>query len=239
MQDAEKLLFMDHKQDTSATIATCYLREAGNEQHKTWLSQDHLYLLYKGQLKIFALEEVNQITFNHRKLMFPLVIGGVAACLSLVAIFKLYYNPWIMLSLLTAGCLAAYRGYQGSWVLTIEEQKTHTDFFLDGISPNLRAFVRYANTFTGRKPKGILYLPLSTKEWEKAQAEGFFQVREPLRLYFGRQTALAPSDKPAFIAVNTLEDHVHTSWKKDPDSQELHPFVEPGSHIPLHPSPLS
>lgn len=227
------LLFMDQKTDSSATIATCYLRETGNEQHKAWLSQHHLSLLYKGQLKVFALEEIRKITFNHRKLMLPLVIGGVAACLSLVAIFKLYYNPWIMLSLLTAGCLAAYRGYQGSWVLTIEEQRGHTDFFLEGISPNLRAFVRYANTFTAHKPKGILYLPLSAKEWEKAQAEGSFYVRQPLRLYFGQETSLTPPEKPALLPVNTLEESLHISWKKDPDKQEFQPFIEPGSQVPL------
>lgn len=220
-------------EDNSATIAISYLHEEGNEQNKVWLTREHLQLLYKGKLKVFPLKNINRISFNHRKLMLPLVIGGIAASLSLVAIIKLFYNPWLTLSLLTAGCLAAYRGYQGSWVLTIEEAKFNSDFFIRSISPNLKAFVRYANTFTGHKPQGILYLPLSPAQWEKSQAAGFIKVNELKRVYFGFELSLIPSQHSVIIPIDSLHESIHIQWKKEDESGDIFPFLHPSSTVPL------
>ena len=219
-------------EENSATIATCYLHEAGNEQNKIWFTREHLQLLYKGKLKVFPLAQIRRISFNHRKLMLLLLAGGIAASLSMVAIIKLFYNPWLTLSLLTFGCLAAYRGYQGSWALTIEEAKFYSDFFIKTITPNLKAFVRYANTFTGHQQQGILYLPVPTEQWEKAKESGFIQNHEPARLYFGFELPEVNRHNYVIIPVKTLEDTIHISWRTENRSeQDIFPFLQPSSLI--------
>ena len=213
-------------------IATCPLGSK-NKEDKLWLTEEHLQLLYRGQLKVFALEEVRQLSFNHRKLMLPLIVGGVAATLSLVAIFKLFYNPWLMLSLLVAGCLAAFVGYRGSWVLTIEEEKVHTDLFLSSISPALRSFVQYANTFTGRKPKGVLYLPLLNNEAAAIYERDYLAPSTERRLYFRQEIGSLPPAITIILPVNSLSSTVYISWKPHEQTGEPQPFLQKGSRLDL------
>lgn len=225
---------MDPKQaQAPAVIATCFLHETGNEQNKLLLSPEHLQVRYQGRLRAFLLDHLRRLSFNHRKLMLPLVLGGITASLSLVAIFKTYYNPWLMLSLMLAGCLAAYRGYQGSWVLTVEEDKTYTDYYLSSVSPNLRAFVAYANTFTGRQPKGVLYLPLGVDEWNAAQEQEVLVSKSDQRLYYGQEISLIPSELPVVVPVNSLQQGVWLRWEDKEEAQIPLPYLQKGSRIPL------
>lgn len=218
--------------DNTQTIATCYLHKAGNERHKIWLSRQHLQLLYHGRHRVFELGQVSHLAFNQRKLMLPLVGGGIAATLSLVAIFKTYASPWLMLSLLVAGVLIAYLGYQGSWVLTVHEHKYHQDFFLKGITPNLRAFVNYANTFTGLQPPGLLYLPLSQSEWEQASQNPFYVLHENKRLCFRHEIGSIPPHLSVIVPVNSLDENIRLQWVAD-EQQHLYPCLLPGSTLPL------
>lgn len=224
---------MDHNHQSSSTIASAYLQEEGNEMHKIWFSQDLLQLFYQGRHRVFEMEQIRRLAFNHRKLMLPFILGGTAASLSLVALLKLFYDPWLMLSILTIGCLLAYWGYKGSWVLTVEEPKTHTDFFLKTISPNLRAFVDYANTFTGRQSKGVLYLPLSFSRWQAAGEKGFFKPDTPARLFFSHELDSIPRKNWVVLPVPTLLEGIFISWKTPEGESSLYPYLEKNSYLPL------
>lgn len=214
------------------TIASSYLQEKGNENNKIWFNLDLLQLLYRGRHKVFEMEQISALSFNHRKLMLPLILGGTVACLSLVAIFKAYYDPWLMLSLFTMGSLSAYFGYKGKWVLTVEEQNSYTDFFLKSITPNLRAFVAYANTFTGRQPKGILYLPLSFARWKAAQESELFKPDIAARLFFRHELNSIPAKNWVILPIPTLQDGIMISWKTI-EENALHPYLEKNSYISL------
>lgn len=218
--------------DNTQTIATCYLQKAGNEAHKIWLTRQHIQLLYHGRHRVFELVQVSRLAFNQRKLMLPLVGGGIAATLSLVAIFKTYASPWLMLSLLVAGVLIAYLGYQGSWVLTVHENKHHQDFFLKDISPNLRAFVNYANTFTGRQAPGMLYLPLSRQEWEQYSHSPAFMLQDTKKLCFRHEIGGVPPHLSVIVPVNSLDENIRLQWSAD-DQQQLYPCLLPGSSLAL------
>ncbi|WP_017733461.1 hypothetical protein [Nafulsella turpanensis] len=217
-------------------IATCPLGSK-NKEDKLWLTEEHLQLLYRGQLKVFALENLRQLAFNHRKLMLPLVAGGVTATLSLVAIFKLFYNPWLMLSLLVAGCLAAFIGFRGSWVLTVQEEKYHSDFFLPTITPALQSFVQYTNTFTGHQPKGILYLPLFAESSANLSNREYFTLPAEQRLYYRQELGSLPADFHFILPLNSLDPAVHINWKTDPPSGKILPFLQKGSRLNLKEHP--
>lgn len=217
----------------SETIAFAYLQEKGNERYKIWFNLELLQLFYMGRHRVFDMEQVSRLSFNHRKLMLPLILGGTAASLSLVAIFKAYYDPWLMLSILTIGALCAYFGYKGKWVLTVEEHKSHTDFFLKTITPNLRAFVAYANTFTGRQPKGILYLPLTFARWQAARENGQYKTETASRLFFRHELNSIPAKNWVILPIATLEDGINIGWKATETENDLHPYLEENSYISL------
>lgn len=226
---------MDTPQAPEPTIATCYLQESGNEQHKIWLNRELLQLMYKGRHRVFELKEIRSIEFNHRKLMLPLVLGGITATLSLVAIFRAYYNPWLMLSLLVAGLLAAYLGFLGSWVLTVHENKYHHDFFLKTISPNLRAFVAYANTFTGRQTPGILYLPMALQDWEQVRHAETLRLQQKQRLFFKQEISSIPPHLSVILPLSSMDENLNIHW--EPDEQgALYPYLPAGTIIPLQES---
>lgn len=166
--------------------------------------------------------------------MLPLILGGTAACLSLVAIFKAFYDPWLMLTLFTGGCLSAWFGYMGRWVLTIEEPKNYSDFFLKSVTPELKAFVAYANTFTGRQPKGVLYLPVPFPEWQRARETGYLSFPEAERLYFMNELNTIQKEGIVILPVPSLHDQIFITWKKDEEPEEdLHPFLDKQSQLPL------
>lgn len=224
---------MNQQTETPRIIATCYLHEHGNEQNKLLLSAEHLQFRHQGRLRVFVLDHLRRLSFNHRKLMLPLVLGGITGSLSLVAIFKTQYNPWLMLSLMVGGLLAAYIGYQGSWVLTIEEDKNYTDYYLSSISDNLRAFVAYANTFTSRQPKGVLYLPLSPEEWSAAQQQAFMEVQSPRRLYYLQEISQLPPTSTVIVPVNSLQQSVLLGWENNEEAQMPVPHLQKGSRLSL------
>lgn len=216
-------------------IATCPLGSDTREE-KLWLTEEYIQLLYRGQLKVFNLTDVRRLSFNHRKLMLPLIAGGITATLSLVAVFKLNYNPWLTLSLLVAGCMATFIGYRGSWVLTIQEDRFHSDFYLKGISPALRSFIQYAGTFIGHQPKGILYLTFSHEE-RRSFRNDYVVLAAEKRLYFREEISHISASALSVVPVNSLAPTVHISWKTDPQTGNILPFLLKGSRINLQEYP--
>lgn len=220
--------------DSLPIIASALLQKKNSENHRIWFNADLLQVFYRGRLRVFEMEQISRISFNHRKLMLPVILGGTVACLSLVAIFKTFYDPWLMLTLLCTGCLSAYFGYTGRWVLTIEESKNYSDFFLKSVTPELKAFVAYANTFTGRQPKGVLYLPVPFSVWERARETGSLSFPEAERLYFLKELHTIQKEGTVILPVPSLSDYIFISWKKGEEpGEDLHPYLEKKSKLPL------
>ncbi|MFP4090307.1 MAG: DUF952 domain-containing protein [Cyclobacteriaceae bacterium] len=148
------------------TIALAYLRRAGDQKNKCMLTSERLMLVYKGHFYSFDRPHIKAIYFSRRRLLLPLVSGGIIAPLSLLAIFLNLYNLLPLLFIFFIGLLLFYLGVQQHPVLTVKDSVKEHDFFLEEITPNLKAFVSFARQviFSGHS---LLYLPIRAEEWEK------------------------------------------------------------------------
>ncbi|MDN5212154.1 DUF952 domain-containing protein [Fulvivirgaceae bacterium BMA12] len=141
------------------------------------LSNDSLTIIYRSRSYQFDLSYIKQITFESRKLMFPLILGGTASAFILISILNNLFNPWLSLSLLLLSLAVAYLGWMGTNVLTIKESGHNNDFMLKHVSINMRSFIGYVNKMIRFKkgllpPQEMLVYHISIKtDWEKALLE--------------------------------------------------------------------
>lgn len=149
------------------SIAIAYLQQAEDQENKCMLTSQRLMVVYRGNLSSFERHHIKNLSFNERRLLLPLVIGGIMAPLSLLAIFLNLYNPWPLMFILFLGLALFYLGWQQHPVFTVTDSVKDHDFFLKNISPNLSAFVTFARQliFQG---ESLLFYTLPLEEWQAA-----------------------------------------------------------------------
>lgn len=157
--------------------AICYLYKENDDKNKCLLSEAYLTIIYRSRSYNFELSHIKQITFESRKLMFPLILGGTSSAFVLISILNNLFNPWLSLSFLFVSLVVGYFGWLGTNVLTIKEAGHNNDFMLKHISINMRSFVVYVNKLIrfklGKLPlkEMFIYHISIKKDWERAIQE--------------------------------------------------------------------
>jgi uncharacterized protein (DUF952 family) len=160
--------------------AFCYLEKANDENNKCYLTNQNLIVIKNGKIHAFPNENIVEISFHHRKLLFLIILGGILVPLTFLLIFRIQYQSWIILLLLFIGILTLYFGYAGRLALTVTTILKEYNIFINEITPNLKAFTDFSTNYikakTGKIPSTHNYieviLPLNT--WEKQQNEESF-----------------------------------------------------------------
>lgn len=160
--------------DFEETIAIAYLQQAEDKENKCMLTSERLMVVYRGNLNSFDRHHIKALGFHTRRLLLPLVSGGIMAPLSLLAIFLNLYNPWPLMFILFLGMALFYLGWQQHPVLTVTDTVKEHDFFLKEISPNLKAFVSFASQliFQG---SSLIFYPILLEEWEAVKNQEEFR----------------------------------------------------------------
>lgn len=159
----------------SHILAVCNIAKANDDHNKCALTQEHLYVTCKGKHHAFELDQITKISFKQKKLLFPLVLGGIVGSLFLIAGFNFLVNIWMALIIGLAGMLLFYYGWVGSQTLTIHTKIKEYDIFIDQVTTPLQAFVAMVNeNFILGKHKTITYyLPLSKEDWLISSKQGY------------------------------------------------------------------
>lgn len=158
------------------SVAVYYFGRENDINNRCLLTQSNLFITRKGKTTQYPLSEIRLLSINRRKMMLPLIAGGIFAPLSVIAIAKNLFVPWAILSWLLLNLLLLYFGWQGYSVLTVELHGTHHDFPIKFRGSNLYAFADFVNEYV-RQPPGKsrqvsdLYHIMPLKEWTSAQKE--------------------------------------------------------------------
>lgn len=156
------------------SIAVYYFGRESDNNNRCLLTESALFITRKGKTTQYSVAEIALLSINRRKMMLPLIMGGIFSPLSVIAIVKNLFVPWTILSWLLFNLLLLYFGWQGYSVLTVELQGSHHDFPIKSRGNNLYAFVDFVNEYV-RQPAGksrqvsALYHILSMEEWTSAQ----------------------------------------------------------------------
>lgn len=158
--------------------AFCYLYKVNDEKNKSLLTDHNLIIIHKGKSKNFKLADIKDLGFHSRKIMLPLLSGGIFAPLSIIAIFKSLYDPWWLLFILFISLFLFYYGWLGQKVLTVTENVHHQDFALPLISPNIKAFAGFVNKTLQEnislRDKFFIYHITTNGPWSDAIRSGFY-----------------------------------------------------------------
>ena len=224
-------------------LALCYLHAVNDEFNKCLLTNERLIVVYGEKYHYFQLDHVTNITFQIRRSMAPLLMGGIVAPLSLLAIFKNVFDPWLVMIVFFLSLYSFYFGWLGHTALSVEEGKTFHDFILKSTSSNLRAFVEFTLKFIrknrlGSSDEGLfIYHIAKETDWEAQKNAPVYKASSLL--------------KEGFIHCSTkqqLESTVNRYFKDqsnlilltiDPLLVTAEIKYEVPGHLPANPPPLS
>ena len=173
---------------TEQPLAQVFLKRAEDTDHQLWLTHRHLWVLRGTLRERFLLQEVNQLVFRHRMLLFPVILGGVSLAFSLLAIARESLGPFGLLLFFFASFFFFYYGLNGQRVLSVEMGGMVYDVPLKQTHPHHRDFVNFVNrmvlsTQNGRQwwlrvPEAVL----DTEELGMLESpeEGWYWMPAPL-----------------------------------------------------------
>ena len=142
-------------------IARCYINEDGDERNACFITSQRFIIRRRNKLHEFPLNHLITINVRQKKMLFPIVFGGIIFSLSAVALSTSYYDPYLTLFGILLGLALLYWGFTGMKALSVLEQRAETNFFLTSHSHSLEAFLHFANTYIKGPNKPLeFYLPL-------------------------------------------------------------------------------
>ena len=154
-------------------VAVCYLHRADDKHNRCWLTAKHLVVVFRGRKHAFELGHIQRIALEQRRAWLPLIIGGIVAPLSLIALLLNLYDPWVLLYIFLPSLLLLYLGWLPYSVMAVHDAVKPHDFRLPSVSSNLRAFIRFANrmALTGNNH---IYHVARAEAWAQAQSSGTY-----------------------------------------------------------------
>ncbi|MCS6969072.1 MAG: hypothetical protein RMJ44_10285 [Cytophagales bacterium] len=109
------------------------------------LTSKHLQICSRTLKRSFPLQKVNSINLQFKRLMLPLIIGGIIGPFSALATYQGLLTYWIGVGLTLSGFLLVYYGWLGSWQINVV-MHTHTlHYFTDHKTPHLEEFIQAVN----------------------------------------------------------------------------------------------
>lgn len=118
-----------------------------NTNSNLQLTNKSLYINFKNKYgeqfsKSLPLSKVNSIETHFRRLLFPLIIGGIFAPLAFVAAFLGTVHFWIGIAIGLSGLSLIYYGWSGAYQLKITAfHVQHFNYFIDFNSKKLEYFI--------------------------------------------------------------------------------------------------
>lgn len=112
------------------------------------LTDKKLYISYNGKTSSFYLKSITALQLSFRRLILPILTGGIIAPLSLLALFLKAMNLFFAFTMFLIGILLLYYGYSGSYQIVFRlKHNVSVSFFVDEPAESLYQFVRYVNRF--------------------------------------------------------------------------------------------
>jgi hypothetical protein len=208
-------------------IAICYFLKEGDDRYTGELTDRRLIIRREKKSNEFPIQGIRSLNINHRKLLVPIVFGGVFTPLIAVGYFEDFFHPVIAVTLMLAGILTFYLGWLGQQVLTVNEIQGHMDFPVEDPGENVKAFIEYTNQFIENEPLEFrsLYL-LGERQSKKPEV-----IDPPVALYTYRQIREKLLSDPGtrdFViwAIDPLKTGTEIKYERLQDDPGLRPVLK-------------
>jgi hypothetical protein len=134
--------YFDWLHQAENVLAECRLSEKETLQ----LTNKHLCVGSAQRPRTFPLHQLRRLELSFKRLMFPLVLGGIVAPISLVALFNGLTSPLFGVSLAFVGLLLLYYGWLGAYQVRLHfHTQTVAAYFADARTARIEHLVQVAN----------------------------------------------------------------------------------------------
>ena len=133
--------------DQDEAKAFVYLLSEDDNKNKAIISEDQLLVIRKNQRQLFSFKSISSLKSENKKLLFPLILGGIVAPFAFLSYFANFFLPWIHLVAILGGMFLFYTGWLGKSSFTVVfKNGDELNYYLPAISKNLQAFIYFVNT---------------------------------------------------------------------------------------------
>ena len=114
------------------------------------LTDKYLVIFEDWKKHRFLLKDIMGMQVEFKRLMAPLIIGGIVAPLSFIAAFNTeFFSYWISIASFLIGILLFYYGLQGSHQVSIQFAAHDFRFFIDEKNEEVEELIFYINRLRG------------------------------------------------------------------------------------------
>lgn len=222
--------------DQDKAKALVYLLTVDDDKNQAMISDDKLLVIRKGHKQSWDLNYISVLKTENKKLLFPLILGGIITPFAFLSYFVNLFHPWIHLLSIMSGIFLFYFGWMGKSALTIVfKNNDESHFYLPSISKNLHAFIDYVNTLQNKRVDAAL-LDLLFFEVEKKHEAALFSkstkiINHDLFPLFGyTYNQLREGEKSIYedkiFIINPMEAGREIKFAFDQETNQMRPKLE-------------
>lgn len=124
-------------------LVSVFLDQPGDQNRQLCLSARQLVMIYKGKSQIFDIEKVLHVGVEKKKLIVPLVVGGIGTSLGMVALSVGWYHYYLNVVMIFLFFGIMYYGFLGSEAIEITEKGQNHVFLLASVTYELNEFIKF------------------------------------------------------------------------------------------------
>ena len=217
-------------------LAYVYLGREGNSRNKILLTKKQLIVIRQNKERVFDLDDIKILKITSRRLLLPMITGGIIFPFSMLSMITGYFSPYILLFTILMSIYLLYLGFSGHPVICLEIQPKEYDISIGMASKNIREFVNFVNTLLPKSKTPpelrMLYIPVQRNKLKLLQDEGYIQDKTEgtFEAFTYDQWQVAQEEYPrpnwVVILVDPLYANAAITYQTNRKTGELQPFLQ-------------
>jgi len=217
--------------DFDVARARVFLQQEGDQKSMALLSDSGLLVIFKGKRHLFQTDKIKQLKAEDKRLLFPLIVGGILAPFAFLSFFVHPMQPWIHLISIITGLVLFYIGWIGKPAMVIMlKNKEEVIFYLSSISMNLQAFMDFANAMIGPANKqffsSLIYIELVGEFESLFNLDQLTSAIFPLYGYTYQQLSTRKEATEKLIAIDPVKSGREIRFEYDDVTKLFRPLID-------------
>lgn len=160
-------------------LITCFFLSNGDVNNQLILTHDKLIIIYKRKSQVYYRSNILKFILVRKKLIIPLIIGGIGTSMAMIAMSMGWYHRQINLIVMFSFFGLMYYGFTGKDALELFEKGHSNIFLLNKVMPSISAFLRFfssSQAFQSYTGQNFIFHLADPKEWENQLSNQDYKV---------------------------------------------------------------
>lgn len=220
-------------------LLKCYLGKSGDAQNMLVLYDHALVVVFKGKRQDFPLSTIKGLIINRKKLIIPLLVGGIGTCFSWLALSLGWYHYQTNLFLVFLFFGWMYYGFIGKDGLELLEGKERHVFLIKTNHFVLNTFLKFTKErlyLPAPKQESISFHLAAKDDWEaqdqsalyihpSLDTEGFIHTSYFSELKISYEKYFKPEDQLVLMGIDLSKVEAEVKINDVPSRNALFPHI--------------